>query len=202
MIQSERTSVSHFRIVLATVFTCETVIMFALQYLMPDNTHWIIESMIDAISLTALTAPTLWYFAVRPWRAAAKSRRDLLAFMLREQEEERRRIARNLHDEMGQSVTSILVCLRNAEQAPTKELVQESLNAIRKIAANMTEDYRRLSRGLRPAVLDDFGLAAALTRLAEDLQIQSDLSVDLRIEPLQNRRFSHDVEIEIGRAHV
>lgn len=199
MIETQRASANHFAIVLAVVFCTEMAIMFVMALVLPDSIPWWAETLVDSITLTSVTAPALWFLTVRPWREVARNRRELLAFTIREREEERRRIARNLHDELGQSVTSILVCLRQFDGGSSPESVAEASRTIRSIATQMMEDVRRLSRGLRPAVLDDFGLAVALGRLTDDLAHSSGMVVDLHASSIKDRRFSRELEIEIFR---
>src|SRR5262249_42581248 len=81
--------------------------------------------------------------------------RALAKQVLTAQEEERRRIARDLHDEIGQSLTSLLIGLRTAEEAPSFDAARERLGDLRRITAATLDEVRRLGRGLRPSVLDD-----------------------------------------------
>ncbi len=199
MIETQRASAKHFAIVLSVVFSAEFTIMYVLPWVLPRSVPWWFETLVDAMLLTSVTAPALWFLTVRPWREVAQSRRELLAFTIREREEERRKIARNLHDELGQSITSILVCLRHLDGGASSQSVAESAQTIRSIATQMIEDVRRLSRGLRPAVLDDFGLAVALGRLTDDMAHTSGIVVDLHASSIKDQRFSHELEIEIFR---
>ena len=98
----------------------------------------------------------------------AKVRALLLQEFLAAQEVERRRIARDLHDEIGQSLTSVLIGLRNVENAPTPAEGRERIGELRQITAQTLEEVRRLAWGLRPSVLDDLGLVAALDRYIQD----------------------------------
>ena len=93
---------------------------------------------------------------------ANEGRARLLKQVLSAREEEQRRIARDLHDGIGQSLTSLLLGLRAAAEMPTFEEARARLGELRSIAASLLDEVRRLARGLRPSVLDDLGLAAAL----------------------------------------
>jgi two-component system sensor histidine kinase UhpB len=84
------------------------------------------------------------------------------------QEAERHRIAQELHDQVGQSLTVVLLGLKQvASRAPAE--LQEELELIRESARAGLDDVRRVARELRPGVLDDLGLQAALSALATDV---------------------------------
>ncbi|MEU1003052.1 sensor histidine kinase [Streptomyces tibetensis] len=104
------------------------------------------------------------------------STRALLA-----QEGERRRIAQELHDEVGQSMTAILLGLkRSADDAP--EPLREELQELQEITRESLDEVRRLVRRLRPGVLDDLGLVSALTSLSEDFATHTGLLVTRRFD--------------------
>ncbi|MEU0440252.1 sensor histidine kinase [Streptomyces sp. NPDC006186] len=108
---------------------------------------------------------------------AASSARALLA-----QEAERRRIAQELHDEVGQSMTAILLGLkRAADSAP--EPLRRDLLEVQEITRESLDEVRRLVRRLRPGVLDDLGLVSALTSLSEDFAAHTGLRVVRRFDP-------------------
>ncbi len=119
--------------------------------------------------------------------------------MLEVQEEERRRIARELHDETGQSLTSLLLGLRMLGEMSTSEAAQARVEDLRKIAARALDEVKRLAMGLRPALLDDLGLEAALKRLAEDSGKTHGIFVDLHMNGLNKRRMAFPVETTIYR---
>jgi two-component system, NarL family, sensor histidine kinase UhpB len=99
------------------------------------------------------------------------ARRELLV-----QEGERRRVAAELHDEIGQSVTALVLELdRSIGDAPEDR--RAALLRSRDVAAQLLEDVRRLARSLRPEVLDELGLAPALTNLCDRLSAQTGLEI-------------------------
>lgn len=105
---------------------------------------------------------------------------------LRVQEDERRRIARELHDGIGQNLTAIkhqlAVLQSRLPEAATEESSQ--LGNCIELCAQTLEDTRQLSRLLRPQVLDDLGLEAALNWLARSVQGKDGLQVAVHLEPL------------------
>lgn len=86
------------------------------------------------------------------------------------QEAERHRIAQELHDEVGQSLTVVLLGLKRAEDRVPPELaeVAEDLRLVREGARAGLDDVRRVARRLRPGVLQDLGLLSALAALANE----------------------------------
>ena len=105
--------------------------------------------------------------------------RDSLRSVVAAQELERRRLARELHDETGQALTSILLGLRAMEDAKTDEQVSVAAVALRALVVRTLQDVRQLAVELRPTALDDFGLVAALERLVETWAEQTQIRVEL-----------------------
>ncbi|GAA1015678.1 histidine kinase [Streptomyces sp. F-3] len=107
---------------------------------------------------------------------ATSSARALLA-----QEAERRRIAQELHDEVGQSMTAILLALkRAADEAPPP--LRDELQQAQEITRDSLDEVRRLVRRLRPGVLDDLGLISALTSLTSEFATHTGLRVVRRFD--------------------
>jgi signal transduction histidine kinase len=104
--------------------------------------------------------------------------RDGLRRVVAAQEVERSRLARELHDETGQALASILLGLRGLEPAASEEETAK-VAAIRELAVSTLHDVRALAADLHPKALDDFGLAAALERLTDSWARQTGIAVDL-----------------------
>jgi two-component system sensor histidine kinase UhpB len=100
---------------------------------------------------------------------------------LQAQEAERRRIAQELHDEVGQSMTAILLGLKRAA-ARAPEPLREELYEVRETTRDSLDEVRRLVRRLRPGVLDDLGLVSALTSLTEDFAAHTGLRIARRFD--------------------
>lgn len=107
---------------------------------------------------------------------AASSARALLA-----QEAERRRIAQELHDEVGQSMTAVLLTLKRAADDADEPLRGE-LQQAQEITRESLDEVRRLVRRLRPGVLDDLGLISALTSLTTEFATHTGLRVVRRFD--------------------
>jgi two-component system, NarL family, sensor histidine kinase DevS len=104
--------------------------------------------------------------------------RDALRRVVEAQELERRRLARELHDETGQALTSILLALRPLEGALEKPENRAAAAELRELVVATLQDVRRLAVELRPKVLDDFGLVPALERLTDSFGEQTGIKVD------------------------
>lgn len=92
------------------------------------------------------------------------------------QEAERQRIAQELHDEVGQSLTAVLLGLKHAIDAAPPSVVTE-LEQVRDTTRASLEEVRRISQRLRPGVLADLGLLSSLSSLASDLTARTGVSV-------------------------
>jgi PAS domain S-box-containing protein len=124
-------------------------------------------------------------------------RAHLLARAISAQEEERTRIARELHDETGQALAVILLGLGNLEHADTLEEAHKLTHRLRDVTTQTVRDVGRLARGLRPATLDELGLLSALQRYGEELGASHHLAV--RISGDRLARFPADVETTLYR---
>ncbi len=124
--------------------------------------------------------------------------RDSLRRVVAAQELERRRLARELHDETGQALTSVLLRLRTVEEARSLEDAKEAAAALRELVVDTLQGVRRLAVELRPKALDDFGLVPALERLAETFQGETGISVHFE-QTLPAERLSGEIETALYR---
>ena len=124
--------------------------------------------------------------------------RDALRRVVEGQELERRRLARELHDETGQALTSILLGLKHVEEASSPESARAAAAELREQIVDTLQNVRRLAVELRPSALDDFGLAPALERLAEAFGEQSGITVDIQTN-VEAQRLSPEVETALYR---
>ena len=122
---------------------------------------------------------------------------DALRRVVEAQELERRRLARELHDQTGQELTSVLLGLKAVEEAKSGAERAEALAAVREQVVETLHDVRRLAVELRPKALDDFGLVPALERLRDTFAEQTGMRVDL--ESRIRERLPTDVETALYR---
>jgi PAS domain S-box-containing protein len=132
-------------------------------------------------------------------KQAEAMRRLLLERTLSAQEEERRRIARELHDEAGQLLTALLVGLRTLEDARKLAEVRVQGQRLREIAAQAIDEVGRLARGLHPTVLDDHGLGVALSRYATEYTKTYNIAVDLTLDDFDPSKLPPTVQITLYR---
>ena len=123
----------------------------------------------------------------------------LLKQAMSAREEEQRRISRDLHDGIGQSITSLLLGLCAAAEAPTFAEARSRIGELRGITASLLDEVRKLARGLRPSVLDDLGLAAALERYTADYTKTHGIVVDVVAPELALVRLPAEVETALYR---
>lgn len=124
--------------------------------------------------------------------------RDSLRRVVAAQELERQRLARELHDETGQALTSILLGLKAIEEARSPEEAKEAAAALRELIVETLHDVRRLAVELRPKALDDFGLVPALERLTESFSDQTGIVVDFETA-LNGERLPAEIETALYR---
>ncbi len=117
----------------------------------------------------------------------AQEMQQLSRQILQAQEEERYRLARELHDEAAQSLTSLLVYIRLLERAKNPEEAQRHVQELRRLTARALEDVRRVAVDLRPTILDDLGLTAALEWRVDELKKQNDLHAVFTAEGMEQR---------------
>jgi len=126
-------------------------------------------------------------------------RAQLLTKVVSAQEEERQRISRELHDETGQALTSLLVQLKILERSPNPTEVRAQVESIRQLVARTLQEVRRLAADLRPAALDDLGLISALEGYTYNYAGKTGIHVDFQPHNVEHVRLPHDVEIMLYR---
>ncbi|MFL5859646.1 MAG: histidine kinase [Solirubrobacteraceae bacterium] len=124
-------------------------------------------------------------------------RREAGARTLRTQEEERQRIARGLHDEVGQTMTGVLLVLKRLAHSATPQQGASLSEAQAAVKASL-EDVRRIAQELRPEVLDHLGLPSALTNLARAFSDRTGIAVRRQL-PTQLPGLNPEVELVLYR---
>jgi PAS domain S-box-containing protein len=127
-----------------------------------------------------------------------EARRLLLERVFEAQEQERRRIARELHDEAGQQLTSLLVRLRALDRIAPRQARAE-VGSMREGVSRLMDDLGRLARGLNPSVLDDLGLPTALRRHAEEEGRVLGLQIRVVVDGLGAVRLPRPIETSLYR---
>jgi two-component system, NarL family, sensor histidine kinase NreB len=136
---------------------------------------------------------------VRALREKEELQSILLNKIIAVQEEERRRISRELHDETSQSLTSIIVALRVLSERMHSTAEREPILQIRDQVVTTLEAVHHLAVELRPMLLDDLGLVAAVQKYIENYSKQYGTLVDIQFANLSRERFMPEIEITLYR---
>ncbi len=123
---------------------------------------------------------------------------QLLEGIIHAQEDERRRIARELHDSTSQSLSSLIIGLKNLENYCDNPDIGPQIEQLRGETSRTLEEVHSLAIQLRPAVLDDHGLEAALLRLIDEWQNKLQINADLLVH-IGEDRLPGDVETTLYR---
>ena len=125
-------------------------------------------------------------------------RQQLLNKVINAQEEERKRIARELHDQTGQSLTSLMVGLK-VLQAHSSPEIQKSIADLNQLTNKTLADIHNLAIELRPSSLDDLGLIAALRQYTKEYAGKFGIEVGFQAIGLEEKRLSPIMEITLYR---
>ena len=136
----------------------------------------------------------------RQKREAERVRTELLTRLVFAQEDERRRIARDMHDQFGEHLTALglRIGVLKAMCADNTELTRE-IDALDAIARSLDQDADRLAWELRPTALDDLGLRAALTNYTQDWSARVGIPARLHTSGLLDERLAPDLETTLYR---
>ncbi|OGT25316.1 MAG: hypothetical protein A2Z17_04500 [Gammaproteobacteria bacterium RBG_16_66_13] len=132
-------------------------------------------------------------------KAREETKGRLLDRVIAAQEEERRRVAQELHDEAGQALTSVLVELRALELAKDTHAVNAKAAELRVLAADSLRTLQNIALELRPSMLDDMGLVPALRRYIQDYAARHALEVDFQTSGVEELRLQPAAETAIYR---
>src|SRR6266540_3713099 len=136
-------------------------------------------------------------------RFAVAARGEILALvaafnqMLARQEAERKRVASELHDEVGQAMTGVLMLLARLQDAVVPERRRELADAQEAIRGGL-EEVRRIAQELRPELLEHLGLVSALRALARTFAARTGIEVECRFAP-ELLKLDRDVELALYR---
>jgi PAS domain S-box-containing protein len=159
----------------------------------PEQVQWA-EALVGQAAVAIQNA---WLF--EQVRASSERLQSLARKLVEIQENERFHIARELHDEAGQSLSSMKLSLGKLEQDPEcTERVRERLAELKDSADGVLEELHRLALDLRPAALDRLGLVAALEQYANNLSSES-LLVQFKAIGFDGDRLAPEVETSLYR---
>ncbi|HET9958707.1 MAG TPA: CheR family methyltransferase, partial [Polyangiaceae bacterium] len=130
---------------------------------------------------------------------AERARQELQARLIGAQEEERAHFSRELHDEVGQQLTALMLSLKAIESAVQGEAAAQELRSLRSTAELVAREIHQLATELRPIVLDDLGLARALTSYIEAWATRTGISVDFVFSGFEENRLPSGIETTLYR---
>ena len=119
--------------------------------------------------------------------------------LLHAQEEERRRIARELHDQMGQNLTALNVGLKSLLYRQSRSGLGSHVQRLQELATQTARDLHRVAVELRPAALDDLGLVKAIRALIETWSTRYRIDVDFEAGQYQPDGISSEIETILYR---
>jgi signal transduction histidine kinase len=146
----------------------------------------------------------LTFFLIRRYfreRAQAEAERThLLRTLVTLQEDERRRISRELHDELGQYLTALLLGLDAAiDGVPAASPARTQIQRLQQFSKQVGQDIHRIAWELRPTSLDDLGLEIALRNYLEEWSERAEVSADFHSNGLTMERLPADIETTLYR---
>jgi signal transduction histidine kinase len=128
-----------------------------------------------------------------------KLRQELLKKLVTVQEEERQRISRELHDELGQLLTSILIGLKVMESNKKPQNLPKIIGELKNTVSQTLETTRDLAFELRPSVLDDMGLVPALANYVRSCSNRLGLDIDFASIGMDGQRMHPQIETTLYR---
>lgn len=138
---------------------------------------------------------------ISAWELVIKSREDqdeALRALIRMQELENMRISRELHDSVGQALTSLMLSIRAIQNEEESLALHNRLDELYRLTTETMEEVRRISLNLRPLALENLGLADAIYWYAENFQKNSGIEVVFRSSALK-RSLPKEIELTIYR---
>jgi PAS domain S-box-containing protein len=133
-------------------------------------------------------------------KRAEEVRMALLRRLATAQEEERHRIARELHDQMGQHLTALMLGLKSLrDDIPERMPLHECLQRLQDLSDEIGREVHHIALELRPTALDDFGLHAALLNYVTEWSDRSEIEVDFHSSGLDTQRLPPQVETTLYR---
>jgi len=134
----------------------------------------------------------------RKVKSAQEGLRDYIGAITSAQEDERNRLARELHDDTIQAVIALKQRVHLAQKAVRTQNGHHALDELESLAEQTIENLRRLTRALRPIYLEDLGLITALEMLARETSQANRLGVKFKLSG-RERRLSREVELSLYR---
>ena len=165
-----------------------------------QNAHDEMEQRVAARTQELADANTKLQVQIAERAVIEQSRQQVLQQLVTAQEEERRHIARELHDQLGQDLTALILGLKALQDSITADdQITERIGQLQAMAMQIGQEVRSLSVQLRPSVLDDLGLELALSNYIEQWSSRAHVAADLHTQGLEEERLPLAVETTLYR---
>jgi two-component system CheB/CheR fusion protein len=165
-----------------------------------QESHDVLEQRVEARTQDLALANTALQAQVAERVRSEQSREQLLQQLVTAQEEERRHIARELHDQMGQDLTALILGLKVLQNEVADNVpITGHVAQLQDMAVRIGHEVRSLAVQLRPSVLDDLGLILAIRNYVEQWSAQAHVAADLHSSGLDSGRLPLAVETAIYR---
>ena len=132
-------------------------------------------------------------------KQAEEARAHLVQKLITAQEDERRRVSVELHDQMGQGLTALMLGLNALRPADDGKEPSSKLQQLQELVSDLMNRVHRLAWELRPAALDDLGLPSALKRYVEEWSQRTGVTADFHVSGQADRRLQPPVETTFYR---
>lgn len=164
-----------------------------------QSTHEALEQRVEERTAELARAITALKKEVLERKQAQEGRQQLFRELAIAQEEERRRISRELHDQMGQHLTAIILGLKSLEPPFKGHPEIERLRDLQKLTDDIGRQVHRIAFELRPTALDDLGLHSTLLNYMEEWSARYGISVDFHTAGLEKERLPSEIETTVYR---
>ncbi|MGH8022297.1 MAG: PAS domain S-box protein, partial [Limisphaerales bacterium] len=166
-----------------------------------DKSRFYAEFTVTRIKLKGEPTFTLYIRDITQRKRAEEELRSLPQRIIKAQEVERSRVARELHDGVNQIIASVKMRIRSARESlpPVQAATREILGRCDKLLTDALEENRRIAHNLHPADLNNLGFAAACTNLCNEFQSRSNLKVNCAIALPANHRLPPGIELTLFR---
>ncbi|RDC61484.1 ATP-binding protein [Adhaeribacter pallidiroseus] len=164
-----------------------------------EQTQKVNNELLQANKSLAETKEALLQATNQKYQQEINEQKLRSTYLIEGQEEERKRVAREIHDGLGQMLTALKYGIEKTSDAvPHTETTQQHLNELRQLVSQTITEARTISFNLMPAVLSDFGLASALKLLTNQLASGSSLNVSFTTNWI-GKRLAKNTEIGLYR---
>lgn len=164
-----------------------------------QEAHDVLEQRVEERTRELETLNAALQVEATEHRRSEQVRQHLLQQLVTAQEEERRRVARELHDQMGQDLTGLILGLKTLQDAVADTPAAQRVLQLQSLAMQIGEEVRVLAVQLRPTVLDDLGLAVTLKNYVGQWSDRALVAVDLHMAGIEEATLPLAVESTIYR---